>query len=350
MITMKKVFLILIISVLSSSLCLGQKTESSANAYLKGRTVVGSLPKPTYGIVAEGVVVVQIKVNQYGNVTEAIPGADGTTVTNKELWNAARNAAMKAHFNMKADAPALQTGTITFYYGSEASEAPVAPEYTSVRDLVEHNDDGVFAIRATFVEPLYEPDLLFSVEQEDYIIPIMMSKDDLGAVKRFRALSLKKGDTLTIRGRLHRINVRTDNYKGLKDAVILDREPRAYTADDLLCEETLPADGGSDAFWIAEQKPSFNGGDANEFSKWVNSRLIYPEICKEKSIQGRVILQFTIREDGSVTDVSVLRGVHPALDREAVRVVSSSPKWKPGKSAGKPVDITMTFPVIFQLR
>ena len=92
------------------------KTEGTANAHLKGRSVVGSLPKPAYGIQAEGTVVVQIKVDQYGNVTEAIPGAEGTTVTNKELWNAARNAAMKAHFNMKADAPALQTGTITYIF------------------------------------------------------------------------------------------------------------------------------------------------------------------------------------------------------------------------------------------
>ena len=92
------------------------KTEGEANAHLKGRSVVGSLPKPVYGIQAEGIVVVQIKVDQYGNVTEAIPGAEGTTVTNKELWNAARNAAMKAHFNMKADAPALQTGTITYIF------------------------------------------------------------------------------------------------------------------------------------------------------------------------------------------------------------------------------------------
>ena len=92
------------------------KTEGTANAHLKGRSVVGSLPKPTYGTQAEGTVVVQIKVDQYGNVTEAIPGAEGTTVTDKNLWAAARSAAMKAHFNMKADAPAVQTGTITYIF------------------------------------------------------------------------------------------------------------------------------------------------------------------------------------------------------------------------------------------
>lgn len=92
------------------------KTEGSANAHLKGRSVVGSLPKPSYATQAEGIVVVQIKVDQYGNVTEAIPGAEGTTVADKNLWNAARSAAMKAHFNMKADAPAVQTGTITYIF------------------------------------------------------------------------------------------------------------------------------------------------------------------------------------------------------------------------------------------
>ena len=92
------------------------KTEGSANAHLKGRTVLGTLPKPDYASQMAGTVVVTIKVDQYGNVTEAIPGAEGTTVTDKNLWNAARNAAMKAHFNMAADAPAVQTGTITYIF------------------------------------------------------------------------------------------------------------------------------------------------------------------------------------------------------------------------------------------
>ena len=92
------------------------KTEGSANAHVKGRNVVGSLPKPSYSTQLEGIVVVQVKVDQYGNVTEAVAGAEGTTVTDKTLWNAARNAALKAHFNQSADAPAVQTGTITYIF------------------------------------------------------------------------------------------------------------------------------------------------------------------------------------------------------------------------------------------
>ena len=92
------------------------KTEGTANAHVKGRSVLGSLPKPTYNAQVEGRVVVQVKVDQYGTVTEAIPGAEGTTVTDKTLWNAARSAALKAHFNQSANAPTLQTGTITYIF------------------------------------------------------------------------------------------------------------------------------------------------------------------------------------------------------------------------------------------
>ena len=92
------------------------RTTGTANAHLQGRNVVGSLPKPSYNAQLEGTVVVQVKVDQYGNVTEAVPGVEGTTVTDKGLWNAARNAAMKAHFNTKADAPVVQMGTITYKF------------------------------------------------------------------------------------------------------------------------------------------------------------------------------------------------------------------------------------------
>lgn len=101
---------------------------------------------------------------------------------------------------------------------------------------------------------------------------------------------------------------------------------------------------------IVEQKPLFRGGDANAFSKWVGTKLVYPEIAKENGVQGRVLVSFTIKADGSVANVKVSRRVDPALDKEAVRVVSSSPKWKPGKQKGQPVNVTYFIPVIFQLR
>ena len=92
------------------------KTTGEPNARLKGRNIVGNLPSPSYDVQESGKVVVKIWVDQYGNVTKAVPGADGTTVTNTTLWNAARKAAMETHFNMSSDAPALQEGSITYIF------------------------------------------------------------------------------------------------------------------------------------------------------------------------------------------------------------------------------------------
>ena len=103
-------------------------------------------------------------------------------------------------------------------------------------------------------------------------------------------------------------------------------------------------------FVTVEQKPTFNGGDANGFAKWVNSRLVYPEIAKDNGIEGRVTLQFTIGKDGRLQDVKVLNSPDESLAQEAVRVVSSSPKWEPGRQRDRAVKVSYTFPVIYRLR
>ena len=141
------------------------------------------------------------------------------------------------------------------------------------------------------------------------------------------------------------IEVDDDLFMNLEDDSSLGVEIMDYVEveEEVVEEEAIP-------FQLVEEKPSFQGGDANQFSKWVNSRLEYPEIAKENGVQGRVTLQFTVEKDGSVTKVKVLRGVDPSLDKEAVRVVSMSPKWKPGKQRDRAVPVTYTFPVIFQLR
>lgn len=92
------------------------KLSGEPNAHVKGRATVGVLPKPKYTTQKSGTVVVTVWVDQYGNVAKAQPGAEGTNVTDAELWNAARNAALQSHFTQKADAPALQEGTITYVF------------------------------------------------------------------------------------------------------------------------------------------------------------------------------------------------------------------------------------------
>jgi len=143
------------------------------------------------------------------------------------------------------------------------------------------------------------------------------------------------------------MKINTDLIINTEDDSKLGVDIKNYVAGtgkgEVVEEEEIP-------FQIVEEKPSFQGGDENTFTKWVFERLVYPEIAKENGVQGRVILQFLVNTDGSVSDVKVMRGVDASLDKEAARVVASSPKWKPGRQRNKPVKVRYVFPVIFQLR
>ena len=105
--------------------------------------------------------------------------------------------------------------------------------------------------------------------------------------------------------------------------------------------------GEADVFMVVEDMPQFPGGDV---TKWLAKNTRYPMIAQENGIQGKVFVQFVIEKDGSISNVKVLRPVDPSLDKEAIRVVSSMPKWKPGKQRGKAVRVSYTVPINFQLQ
>ena len=114
-------------------------------------------------------------------------------------------------------------------------------------------------------------------------------------------------------------------------------------------EQKPDEDTGTIPWTRIEDPPLFMGGDVNKFSAWVSSKIVYPQSAIDNGVSGKVTLEFTVSATGAVTNVSVLRGLDAALDKEAVRVVSSSPKWTPGKQRGKPVPVSYQFPVTFQL-
>jgi protein TonB len=101
-------------------------------------------------------------------------------------------------------------------------------------------------------------------------------------------------------------------------------------------------------FYIIEEKPEFPGGEEG-MMKWIAEHIKYPEIAKENGITGKVFIQFVIDKDGRVTNVSVLRGVDPSLDKEALRVISAMPAWTPGKQRGKAVKVSFQLPINFKL-
>ena len=103
-------------------------------------------------------------------------------------------------------------------------------------------------------------------------------------------------------------------------------------------------------FVVVESMPEFPGGQQALF-KYLSENVKYPVIAQENGIQGRVICQFVVNKDGSIVDVEVVRsGGDPSLDKEAVRVIKTMSKWKPGKQRGKPVRVKYTVPVNFKLQ
>ena len=119
------------------------------------------------------------------------------------------------------------------------------------------------------------------------------------------------------------------------------------TPTEVKPEVSLPANNDS-IYNIVEENAQFPGGDAAMY-KWIANHLQYPEECREKGIQGRVMIQFVVNKDGSITDVKVLKSPSALLSEEAIRVVKAMPKWKPAKDKGKVVRSHFRLPIVFRL-
>ena len=155
-----------------------------------------------------------------------------------------------------------------------------------------------------------------------------------GSHVSFPQMEIVQGDTLTVYGRRTVYNGTTIEMAGGH----LVRKANGPKHAEIL-ESTTALD----------RYPTFKGKGTEAFSAWVTAHLKYPKEAKAAHMDGTVTVQFVVGTNGGVQEVEVLKGVHPALDAEAVRVIRSSPKWKPGIKDGKPVRVTYTLPVIFIL-
>lgn len=133
-----------------------------------------------------------------------------------------------------------------------------------------------------------------------------------------------------------------------KDSVPTDvakeKEQVQVQAED---EDTL--ENGEQVFRVVEVMPKFPGGDA-ELLKFIAKNVKYPQESQDKGEQGRVICSFVVTKDGTLTNYKVLRGISPALDQEAVRVLQMMPRWTPGTQKGEPVAVKYTVPITFKLQ
>ena len=118
-----------------------------------------------------------------------------------------------------------------------------------------------------------------------------------------------------------------------------------YVAPEVVEEEVSE----TEIFQIVEEMPSFPGGEG-KLMEYVAKNIKYPQIARETGIQGRVFVGFVVEPDGSISNVKLLRGIGGGCDEEAMRVIKSLPKWKPGKQRGKPVRVSYQIPVFFKLQ
>ena len=128
-----------------------------------------------------------------------------------------------------------------------------------------------------------------------------------------------------------------------------DETAEVKHVEEKIAEPEPPKVEETKVFDVVEQMPSFPGGQAALMS-WLSSNIKYPVVAEENGVQGRVVCTFVVERDGSITDVKVVRGVDPSLDKEAVRVLKQMPHWIPGKQNGSAVRVKYTVPVTFRLQ
>lgn len=151
----------------------------------------------------------------------------------------------------------------------------------------------------------------------------------------------------------------TEVLNVVEDDVELEQQEIISSEDDASAaqQETFVApvveeeeeESAQQIFTVVEKQPEFPGGTAELF-KYLSKAIKYPVIAQENGIQGRVVCSFVVNRDGSIVDIQVMRGVDPSLDKEAIRVISEMPKWKPGEQRGKPVRVRFILPVQFRLQ
>ena len=133
----------------------------------------------------------------------------------------------------------------------------------------------------------------------------------------------------------------------IASAITNDAPPTEIVVDQKVDKVVVEVE---QVFVVVEENATFMGGDLEAFRAWILEHLKYPESAAEMGIEGKVILSFIINSKGVVENTKVLRGVDPALDQEAIRVIQSSPKWVPGKQGGKAVKQQFTIPIAFKLQ
>ena len=148
----------------------------------------------------------------------------------------------------------------------------------------------------------------------------------------------------------YRGNVNDDNEDELEEIEInVEPKQNEVVNEYMVPENEVEEKEEAEVFTIVDEMPQFPGGES-KLMEYVSKNINYPQIARESGIQGRVFVGFVVEPDGSISNVKLLRGIGGGCDEEALRVVNSLPKWKPGKNRGKAVRVSYQIPVFFKLQ
>ena len=185
-------------------------------------------------------------------------------------------------------------------------------------------------------EPKVEKIEVEKVKSSVKFVPPVIKKDD----------EVKPEEELKSQEELNKTNTAIGAFdvKGNDEAA-----GEVLKAKEVIAQPEPPKEEETKVFDVVEQMPSFPGGPS-ALMQFLSSNIKYPVVAEENGVQGRVVCTFVVERDGSITDVRVIKSVDPSLDKEAVRVVKSMPKWIPGKQNGSAVRVKYTVPVTFRLQ
>jgi protein TonB len=213
----------------------------------------------------------------------------------------------------------LATGIITPYLNAKALESKAKRAERQVEIKLENLDQPTDVVAPPPPPPPPPPE---AVQQAKYVPPVVVD-----SVRPEEQVQLMTAD----------------------DAQVEVKNEEVVEYVEPVKEEVQEEEAEPEPFVVVEEMPMFPGGDAALLT-YIAEHTNYPEVAKENNIQGRVIVRFCVTSKGGVNQVSVLKGVDPELDAEAIRVVNSLPAFKPGKQGGKPVPVWYMVPITFTLK
>lgn len=172
------------------------------------------------------------------------------------------------------------------------------------------------------------------------------------ATQKFTAPVIRKDDLVKEDNQIKQMDKLDDRAVGAETHEGTNSRTVEAVRNDVAVNTPPPApaeEASNKVFTVVEQMPSFPGG-MGALNSYLHNNVRYPTVAQENGVQGRVVVSFVVERDGSITDVQVARSVDPSLDKEAVRVINSMPKWQPGKQNGSSVRVKYNVPVNFKLQ